>query len=59
MSPFTDVGKCTCDSPTTQVCKKPFYDAFDLCLVCSHARACHEDAAKAIRGLGTQEFEDE
>jgi len=55
MSSFNDVGECTCGNPTTQVCKKPFYDAFDLCLVCSHTRACHKGAAKTIRGLETQE----
>jgi hypothetical protein len=48
--------KCTCSNPSTKACKKPFYDAFDLCLVCSHTRTCHEDLNKTTCGLETQEI---
>jgi hypothetical protein len=33
---------CTCGAATTKnVCERPFYDAFDVCLICSHGRTCH------------------
>ena len=36
--------KCRCaNPPTTKICKIPFYDAFSLCLICSHTLACHTD----------------
>jgi hypothetical protein len=46
--------KCTCSNSSTKACKKPFYDAFDLCLVCSHTRTCHEGLNKTTRSLETQ-----
>jgi hypothetical protein len=29
-------------SPTNPACSKPFYDAFDLCLVCNKEKAAHD-----------------
>jgi len=52
MSYFTDPTdcslsmpeKCECNNASpSKICKKPFYDAFDACLICSHDRACHRD----------------
>ena len=42
----TSVGSadCGCGAPAVlRVCKRPFYDAFDTCLICSHDRTCHVD----------------
>jgi len=33
---------CACGAVATKsVCKRPFYDAFDVCLICSHGQPCH------------------
>lgn len=38
-------SKCMCDNPPEKkICSTPFYDAFSLCLICSHTLACHIDS---------------
>jgi hypothetical protein len=38
--------ECECGAPAApEVCKTPYYDAFDMCLVCSHDRTCHTESA--------------
>ena len=35
---------CECgNAPPSKICRKPYYDAFDNCLICSHSKACHRD----------------
>jgi hypothetical protein len=34
---------CKCDNEeVSKVCKRPFYDAFDTCLICNHNKVCHD-----------------
>ena len=38
---------CQCDRNTWgeegpgSICHKPFYNEFDMCLICNHDKACH------------------
>ena len=42
---MVEEGKCGCDNPrAAKICRKPFYDAFNLCLICSHPLTCHRDS---------------
>jgi len=39
---------CKCDNEgASKICKRPFYDAFDTCLICNHDKGCHIQPTKS------------
>jgi len=35
---------CKCDNEdAVKICNRPFYDSFEICLICNHDKDCHKE----------------